>query len=351
MKKWLVKAGLLCLFSSLCLSAMAATATFQIIVDPVPGTWSNYALSGDGSVMAANYGGEIYRWTAAGGFQDLGPGDPNASSIGISRDGSTIISGHVGTDGFTSPALWNAGGVVDLGHPRNGCTKIGNSWGSGYGVSSNGKVAVGLAWTCTSAEGFRWTAKTGNLSLGHPPGNHSSRASAISANAKTIVGFWEDPTGPRRPVRWVGGKHDLFLGNKTLGEATAVNSDGTQIAGQSFNVSGNGVAFFYSDKRGLHLIGTLKHSATDQSFANGISDNGRVVGWSGDPFGAGIEAFTWTSPSGMKKLASVLTKLGAKIPAGTTLTTAVSISADGSTMAGQYVNGQNFGNWMARITK
>ena len=351
MKKWLVNAGLMCLFSSLCLPAKAATATFQTISDPVPGTWSNYALSGDGTVMAANYGGEIYRWTAAGGFQDLGQGDPNASSIGISRDGSTIISGHLPPHGFSRPALWNARGMVDLGHPRNGCKKIGNSWGSGYGVSASGKVAVGLAWTCTDAEGFVWTAKSGNLSLGHPPGNHSSRASAISANAKTIVGFWEDPTGPRRPVRWVGGKHDLFLGTTTIGEATAVNSDGTQIVGQSPDANGFEVAFFYSDKGGLITLGTLSHIVGDQSIANGISDNERVVGWSGDPFGAGIEAFYWTSQGGMKKLATVLKKLGAKIPAGTTLTTAVSISADGSTMAGQYVNGQNFGNWMAHITK
>jgi uncharacterized membrane protein len=198
MKTWLINAGLLCLFSSLCLPAKAATATFQIIADPVTGTWSNYALSGDGTVMAANYGGEIYRWTAAGGFQDLGPGDPYSSSIGISRDGSTIISGHVGLRGFTSPHIWNASGLVDLGHPHNGCTKIGNSWGSGYGLNADGTMAVGLAWTCTAAEGFVWTAKTGNLSLGHPVGNHSSRASAISANAKTIVGFWEDPTGGRK---------------------------------------------------------------------------------------------------------------------------------------------------------
>jgi probable HAF family extracellular repeat protein len=349
MKKWLINAGLVCLLSNLCLPAKAATATFHIMTDPVTNTWSNYALSGDGTVMAANYGGEIYRWTAAGGFQDLGPGDSYSSSIGISRDGSTIIGGYIGSDGFARPALWNASGLVDLGHPRNGCKKIGNSWGSGYGVSANGKVAVGLAWTCTAAEGFEWTASTGNLSLGHPAGNHSSRASAISANTKTIVGFWEDPTGPRRPVRWVGGKHDLFLGAKTIGEATAVNSNGTQIVGQSLDARGTEVAFFYSDKRGLIALGTLSHAAGDQSIANGISDDGRVVGWSSNLSGG--EAFTWTSSSGMKRLASVLRTLGAKIPAGTTLTNALSISADGSTMVGQYVRGKNFGNWVAHITK
>jgi uncharacterized membrane protein len=352
MKKWFVNAGLVCLFSSLSLSAMAQTATFQIIADPIAGTWTNFALSGDGTVMAANYGGEIYRWTAATGFKDLGLGDFLDSSIGISRDGSTIISGHVGSDGYTSPALWSAGGVIDLGHPANGSPILDNSWGSGYGVSANGLVAVGLAWNSSGAEGFAWTVQRGNVSLGHPAGNHSSRASAISADARTIVGFWEDPTGPRRPVRWRNMNYDLFLGSSTLGEGTAVTSDGTKIAGQYVFPNGNGVAFLYSDKKGQLLLGTISHSPNDQSYANGISDNGRVVGWSGDPFGAGIEAFLWNSTFGMKSLASVLHKFGASIPAGTTLTTALSISADGSTIVGQYVDSQfHSGNWIAHITK
>jgi uncharacterized membrane protein len=350
MKTILLTAALVCLLSVLCLPANASTATFQIITDPVIGTWTNLALSGDGSVMAANYGGEIYRWTAANGFQDLGPGDPYSSSIGISRDGSTIISGYIGADGFSRPALWNASGLVDLGHPSNGCTRVGNSWGSGYGVNADGSAAVGLAWTCKDAEAFAWTLTTGNVSLGHPSGNHSSRASAISANSRTVVGFWEDPTGPRRPVRWLLGKHDLFLGSKTLGEATAVNSDGTQIVGQTYNALGNGIAFLYSDKGGMLSLGTIRHSRTEQSIANGISDNGVVVGWSGDPFGHGIEAFFWNSGSGTVKLAKALRKMGAKIPTGMTLYTAVSISADGSTIAGQYFDSQyNFGNWIAHI--
>src|SRR5580692_11829571 len=165
MMKCVSIAGSLCLFAGLCLSAQASTATFQIIADPLTGTWPNFALSGDGAVMAANYGGEIYRWTAATGFKDLGLGDFLDSSIGISRDGSTIISGHVGSDGYTSPALWNAGGVIDLGHPANGSPILDNSWGSGYGVSANGSVAVGLAWNSGGAEGFAWTAQRGNVSL------------------------------------------------------------------------------------------------------------------------------------------------------------------------------------------
>src|SRR5580693_2902066 len=69
-------------------------------------TWANFALSRDGKVMAANYGGEIYRWTPNGGFVDLGPGDPNSSSIAISHDGSTIVSSLLGSNHAGTPGLW-----------------------------------------------------------------------------------------------------------------------------------------------------------------------------------------------------------------------------------------------------
>jgi hypothetical protein len=59
MTKYLISAGLICLSFAVCLPANASTATFQILADPLTGTWTNFALSGEGAVMAANYGGEI----------------------------------------------------------------------------------------------------------------------------------------------------------------------------------------------------------------------------------------------------------------------------------------------------
>ena len=243
-------------FGSFAASATAATATFQVLDAPfkysVP-----LAVSGDGSVIAANAYGEIFRWTAAGGFQDLGPGDPNNGSIGISRDGSAIATGIIGADGFGTPGRWTAAGWQDLGHPANGCTPIGNAWGSAYGINAIGSMVVGLAWTCSDAEGFVWMAKSGARSLGYPQG-HSSRASGISADSKTIVGFWEGNSG-RRPVRWVSfGKPDLFLGVNAIGEAYGVSSDGTQIVGQNIPPKApSAVAFVYSDAAGVKYLGTL----------------------------------------------------------------------------------------------
>jgi uncharacterized membrane protein len=82
--------------------------------------------------------------------------------------------------------------------------------------------------------------------LSHPAGK-SSRASGISADGNTIVGFSEDPIGGyRRPVRWIAGKAELFAGAHAIGEASAVSFDGSQIVGQ-YTTSANGIfAFYYS---------------------------------------------------------------------------------------------------------
>src|SRR5258708_4383131 len=199
-----------------------AQVQFELLPDPIQ-TWSNFALSKDGKAMAANYGGEIFSWTSAGGFVDLGLGDTFNSSIGISADGKTIVGGRYGSDGNSNPAMWQAAtGWVDLGHPTEGCN-LDTSWGDAWGVSGDGSTVVGLAWYCPGAEGFQWTAQGCIVGLGHPD-KASSRATTISPDGSTIVGFYESPTqGFRRPGRWISGTQDLFL-RHAPGEAIAVSS-------------------------------------------------------------------------------------------------------------------------------
>jgi len=108
----------------------SAQVSFEIIPSPLGPTWSNSSLSRDGETMAANYGGELFRWTRGGGFVDLGTGDRFNSSIGVSADGSTIVAGLPGPDGFSNPARWQEStGWVNLGHPAEGCV-LNGSWGS-----------------------------------------------------------------------------------------------------------------------------------------------------------------------------------------------------------------------------
>jgi len=278
----------------------------------------------------------------------LGLGDIFNSSIGISSDGNTIVTGHTGPDGNSNPAMWQqATGWVDLGHPAEGCTLDG-SWGSGWGVSGDGSVVVGLAWYCPGAEGFQWTKQGGIVGLGHPP-NASSRATAISADGSAIVGFYEDPTqGFRRPVRWISGTTDLFLGDSLAGEAIAVSTDGSQIVGQAADSTGNGRAFYYTATGGLVSLGVLSGNRSDQSVAIGVSDTGVVIGASINSFSWTSQPFIWTAKMGIRPLQSTLLHNGAVIPRNITLTNVLAISADGSTIVGLWQD-QNFkqGAWLA----
>jgi len=344
------KIGTLLVCALLCLSTSSfAQVKFQQFKTPIR-TWVNVSLASNGKAMAANMGGEIYRWTAAGGFVDLGPGDGFNSSIGISGDGNTLVTGHVGTDGNTSPAMWQQStGWVDLGHPAEGCLIDGN-WGDAWSVNSDGSVAVGLSWYCPGAEGFKWTKQDGSVGLGHPS-NASSRATMISPDGSVIVGFYEDPVqGFRRPVRWISGCTDLFLGDSMPGEAIGVSSDGSQIVGQAADSTGNGRGFYYTDAGGLVNLGVLSGNDTDQSVAIGVSDNGIVIGSSINTFLWTTSPFVWSEKIGIRPLQAALVRNGAIIPSGLTLTTVLAISADGSTIAGLWEDAKfNQGIWMARL--
>jgi len=362
--RWMRRFVLICTcLLSISTMSWGQTPTFQMLIDPTgSGTWVNYALSRDGKVMAANYGGSIYRWTPDTpkfpfhGFTLLGPGNFLNSEIGISSDGTTIISARTGSDGNVNPALWKqSSGWSDLGHPANGCI-VDGQWGGGYDLNADGTLAVGLAWYCPAgAEGFVWSRTNGITALSHPkgPAGTSSRASAISADGRTIVGFSEDPpTGVRRPVRWFAGKTYLFAGAHTPGEATGVSSDGSQIVGQSWNTAASSSYAFHYSAGTLLSLGTISGIQFDQSYANAVSDNGTTVGWSGDPFGAGIEAFIWTPKLGMQSLSKYLHQRGVLLPFGITLTSALDISADGSTIVGVWQDAHfNQGGWMVRLKK
>jgi uncharacterized membrane protein len=356
----LAKTVVLTFVSVFSTSVLAQTPSFQMLINPtVSPTWSNYALSRDGKVMAANYGGRIYRWSSdtpkfpSGGFTLLDQGAFLSSSVGISKDGLTIIASRTGPDGNVNPAIWShATGWTDMGHPANGCV-MDNQWGSGYGVSGDGSIAVGLAWYCPGAEGFVWNRTRGMTGLSHPsgPGGTSSRASAISADGRTIVGFSEDPpTGVRRPVRWFGGKTYLFAGVHTPGEASGVSSDGSQIVGQTWDFTESSSYAFHYTAGHLLSLGTISGISSDQSYANAVADNGTTVGWSGDPFGVGIQAFIWSPTLKMQSLQRYLQNRGMLIPSGISLATALDISADGSTIVGIWQDAQfNQGGWIVRL--
>jgi probable HAF family extracellular repeat protein len=265
------------------------------------------------------------------------------------------VSSLVNPDsGYNEAARWTAdtGWQFLGGLPEGG--PIDSQLSTAWGVSGDGSVVVGLAWLPNGrAEAFQWTDADGMVGLiGGLPTN-SSRVSKISADGSTIVGWYGSQSFDRRPTRWAGNP-DLFLGD-VLGEATAASSDGSLIVGGAVPIDGyTQEAFIYSDADGWTSLGVL--DPTDpfsQSFANGVSDTGAVVGWSGDPLGLGAPrtGFVWTGDNGMVSANDYLAALGVNVPTNYIIDSVTSISADGTVLGGQALNTDGIGYvaWVAVI--
>jgi uncharacterized membrane protein len=319
----------------------------------------------DGSVVVGTSNGQVFRWTEAGGSVMLSGSDPmDTTQAAVSDDGSIIASAMINpVSGWVEPAYWTqAGGWTFLGclpgvpptpDPTPQC-------GFSYDISGDGSKIVGLAWhgDTYKAESFLWDAADGMVGLGMPAGA-SSRGSAISADGHVVGGFYEHESwGYRRPVRWIdGGAPDLFVDANTLGEVGGLSTDGGLVTGGALLVDENGFpvppwttqkAFLFSAATGFrYVLPIFDYDVfnTEQSaFANGVADDGTVVGWSGDmgPWGQVFPAIACPGDTRMLDFNQVLADQGATIPADILLTSALRITPDGHTVVGQAFDMTNF---------
>jgi probable HAF family extracellular repeat protein len=255
-------------------------------------------VSADGSVVVggANSGSatlsvaEAFRWTAAAGMIGLGdlPGDGFSSRAqDVSGDG-TIVAGSGNRTQAPEGFLWTeAGGMVGLGgvpgSPSPGSNLL--------AFSADGSTAVGSA----GGKAARWTAATGWVSLGDPPGASASAAFGVSDDGSVVVGSggggW----------RWTGATGFESLGSLpgglALGTAWAVSADGSIIVGSTSLSEGEIRAFIWDEAHGMRsLQDVLVASGVDLTGwtlirAGGISADGRyVVGVGSNPSGS-TEAF------------------------------------------------------------
>lgn len=190
-----------------------------------------------------------FRWTAAGGMQELAlPAGGYSSSAGaVSADGR-VIAGHVyNTVGIRRAYLWTEGGMQDLG------TLPGHTSSTATGISSDGAVVVGD----TGTRAFRWTAAGGMQDLGVLPGMIRSWATEVSGDGRVVVGSSETNTD-RRAFRWTvgGGMEDLgVLPGGTRSNAYDVSADGGIVVGLSTSSSGNRAVVW--DASGIHDLNVL----------------------------------------------------------------------------------------------
>ena len=165
------------------------------------------AISADGFVIVGNgrteLGPEAFRWVTGKGMVGLGdlPGSSfDSTAVDVSADGSVVIGWSKATGG-TQGFRWTAEtGMVGLG--RLAEEELANR---AYGTSWDGNVIVGEAFGLTGEAGpYYWTPEHGMRWLTDvfdehgvvvPDGWSLSRAYAVSADGRTIVGYGVNPQG------------------------------------------------------------------------------------------------------------------------------------------------------------
>ncbi len=242
-------------------------ATGIIDLGTLGGDWSEATdVSADGSVIVgwsydANNIYRAFKWTASTGMQDLGAGD-YSKAYGVSADGSAII-----VDIYPSAYRWTqAGGLENLG-------TLGGASSTASDISADGSFICGSSYVSAGDPyAFRWNEGTGIEQIG----TFYSFAFGISGDGNTITGFETGSAGFYKAFRWsqTGGFEFNIAGN--FSEGNAVSGDGSIIVGDY----GDG-AFRLSDAGGLETLNlvysNLLSPGSELYTAFGISSDGQFI--------------------------------------------------------------------------
>jgi uncharacterized membrane protein len=191
----------------------------------------------NGFIVAGDFTeGGAFHWMPSSGVTLIG-----GKSGTISRDGRTTVGTLADANGNDQPAIWSGGTSWRLLGPLvPNALPCQRTLGSANAVSGDGHFVVGggyygtsVASACASGSfsAFRWDESSGYVLLGEP--GRASRADAISADGRVIVGYQQGTLTAAEGVKWVDGKKEVILGplGVPVGYARAVNRDGTLIAG------------------------------------------------------------------------------------------------------------------------
>ncbi len=169
---------------------------------------------------------------------------------------------------------------------------------------------------------------------------NSSRGTDISDDGMVIVGFDEHPSqGHRRGAIWtddVTGPQ-VIISEDDASECLAVNSDGTMVCG-----TWNNAAMYWDNNVGPISLGTLPGDESYGSLGVSISDDAKVVGFSGNPFFSTPRGIIWTPADGLMLFVDYLVQEGVTIPDDLNVYSVSSVSGDGMTFTGSFVNADYF---------
>jgi len=187
------------------------------LLGTLPDETDSFALGicGNGNAVVGttrSIGGRAFRWTAAGGMQELPPLTNGAPALANAcTDDAAVVVGFGGNRKGTPPVRWDAKGARSLG-------TLGSDSGSAEAISANGAVVVGSSGLrfvngVSETSAFRWTAsnrKIAQLSqvledrgvgtpFCHEPATCAAGtwflrfATGISSDARVIVGSADNP--------------------------------------------------------------------------------------------------------------------------------------------------------------
>jgi hypothetical protein len=327
-----------------------------------PYSWIS-SLSGDGSVAVGAWGGGHLRWTTATGAVDIG-GDFRSPQPAVSDDGKTI-AGMVLQGTNMVAGIWQSGKSWT---PLGGYAKASScddNLSSAWGVS-NERTVVGLGWSnCREVSAFRYRPSTGMKSLGTMRDSSlpGSRANAVSANGKLIVGW--DSVGYWRGSRWDNGVESLFRlarpatcssdptspyhAFRNVGTAMGLNAAGSAVVGEGYPIERSyydpssdttyqycdSSAWRWTQSSGLSSLGEAPYPDFSATAAD-VNDTAEVVTgillpyfWDfGSP-----HAMIWTPSTGMLDFQEFLAAQGTFAP-DWQLISAPALSGDGRTVGG-----------------
>jgi probable HAF family extracellular repeat protein len=303
-------------------AATGTTASFRGL-GHLPGWIASQAVgvSGDGSTVVgysneASGASRAFRWTAAGGLQELGTfGEAQAASF----DGSTIVGQAWDVSTGLGAFRWRA---------ATGLERL--PLYDGSDVSADGSVIVSL--------GLRWTEAGGSQPLGDFGGGYTA-ALGVSPDGGVVVGYSENAAREARAFRWTAatGLRDLGTNGGTDALASDTSLNGSVVVGQSRNKDFFWQAFRWTAAGGIQNLRTL---GGPMSAAYSVSDDGSViVGKSLINSSSGSErAFRWTTRRGIQDLQRELLDAGVSAASGWILTSASAVSADGTVIVGTGLN-------------
>ncbi len=195
-------------------------------------------------------------------------------------------------------------GIVDLG---------GNPYSDMLALSSSGKIAVGfIATPANNNQAGAWTVSHGLIALPIPFSQTEgmSNAQGVSSDGRYIVGYvMPENSSLMQGVLWTDASKLTYLTPLAAGTdyyANGVSADGSIIVGTASDKNNNEHAVYWDRVANtIHDLGSFSHSSSQYSNAIAANRDGSVIVGSSTNFAGVTQGFRWTTQAGMVELQSL----------------------------------------------